>query len=322
MSGTQTRALVWGDDRRCLTATLDEALEAIASGEPTVWLHLQTPDLDAATAVLCDRLGLDRRPVADALDANDRPYVEQTPRAIAFSVLEVAPSATGEAFEEIGVFVSERWVATLAAGPVRGLDATLDRMIKAHTQRPDPSDLALELVDAIVDDYFPHIDALEDEIESASDAVFAEQRLELQPLLRMKHRLLVLRRSVASMRDVLNVLLRQGAPLVSNSAREKAQDIYDHTLRLLDAIDLNRDGVTTLLDAHLSIESNRLNQVMRLLTVISTVLMSLALVAGIYGMNFQYMPELRWPAGYFAVLGLMILIAAGEVWLFRRKGWL
>lgn len=322
MTGTHARGLVWGDDRRCLDATLDEALDAITSGEPLVWLHLQTTDHEEAAKVLCAELGLDRGAVADVLDANDRPYVLQSQTALAFSVLEVGATGGSEAFEEVGVFITERWIATLAAGPVRGVDATMDRLRAAQIQAPHPSELALEMVDAILDDYFPLIDVLEDEIESATDAVFAEQRLELPRLLRMKHRLLVLRRAVASMRDVINVLLRRGALLISESARDQAQDIYDHTLRLLDAIDLNRDGVTTLLDAHLSIESNRLNQVMRLLTVISTVLMSLALVAGVYGMNFRYMPELRWPAGYFAVLGLMVAIAVGEVWVFRRKGWL
>lgn len=128
-----------------------------------------------------------------------------------------------------------------------------------------------------------------------------------------------MRRHLTPLRDVVNTLLRRDVTLVPQAAKPYFQDIYDHVLRLTELIDLNRDILTTVLDAQLNIASNRLNEVMRVMTVLATLLMTGALVAGIYGMNFEFMPELHWRMGYPFAIGLMVVISLIELALFRWK---
>jgi magnesium transporter len=131
-----------------------------------------------------------------------------------------------------------------------------------------------------------------------------------------------MRRVVAPERDVLNVLIRREVPIFERGAVQYLQDVYDHLLRVTDSIDNYRDLLSSATDAFLSVQSNRLNQVVRTLTVTSIVLMSVTLVAGIYGMNFDFMPELHWRFGYAWALGLMVAISAGLIIFFRRIKWL
>ncbi len=127
---------------------------------------------------------------------------------------------------------------------------------------------------------------------------------------------------VAPERDVLNVLIRREVPVFERNTILYLQDVYDHIVRITDSIDTYRDLLSSALDAFLSVQSNRLNQIVKILTIASIVLMSDALVAGIYGMNFDYIPELHWVFGYPWALGLMVVISAGLMLFFRRRKWL
>jgi magnesium transporter len=138
----------------------------------------------------------------------------------------------------------------------------------------------------------------------------------------VKKSLLAIRRVVAPERDVLNVLVRRESPVFDGATIVYFQDIYDHLLRVLDAVDTYRDLMSSALDSYLSVTSNRLNQVMKTLPASSIVLMSMTLVASIYGMNFDNIPESHWRLGYYGALALMVLIGAGLGWVFRRIDWL
>ena len=124
------------------------------------------------------------------------------------------------------------------------------------------------------------------------------------------------------MRDILNTLLRRDVPVFDSADLVYFRDVYEHVIRHIESVDIDRDLLTGVLDSFLSMQSNRLNQVVKVLTVGSIVLMSVTLIAGIYGMNFEHMPELRWTYGYAWALGLMVAIAIGLVALFRRMKWL
>jgi magnesium transporter len=124
------------------------------------------------------------------------------------------------------------------------------------------------------------------------------------------------------MRDICNGLLRRESAMVSHESMPYFQDIYDHTLRIIEVVDMERDILSAVMDAHLSIQSNMLNQVMRSMTVIATLLMTGAFIAGVYGMNFDFMPELHWKYGYAGAWVAMILSGAIEIWIFKKKGWI
>ena len=167
------------------------------------------------------------------------------------------------------------------------------------------------------------IDEIGDAVEELESLVLSgASPTQLRSVLQLKRTLLEFRRHVAPTREALNALLRGDLLTLDSATIMQIQDVYDHVLRVIDGIDLHRDLLAAVLDVHLSVQSNRLNQVMKVLTIASIILMANSLIAGIYGMNFDVMPELRWRWGYPAVLGTMLLLSSLLFWFFRRRGWL
>jgi magnesium transporter len=178
-------------------------------------------------------------------------------------------------------------------------------------------------LDAIVDDYFPLMDQVADRAEELEDTIFEHfQQESIQSLFRLKKDLLSMRRVVAPERDVLNVLLRRDIPIFRDADVAYLQDVYDHIVRLTDNIDTYRDLLSSAVDSYLSLQSNNLNQVVKLLTIASIILMADSLIAGIYGMNFINMPELGWGLGHGWAIILMVVTTAGLIGYFKRQRWL
>ena len=209
-------------------------------------------------------------------------------------------------------------------GPIRHIAETLERWQAANSPLGHRiSTLVHALLDAIVDDYFPLMDRVADRIEDLEDTIFVHfDESAIQTIFKLKKDMLGLRRVVAPERDVLNVLLRRQQPIFAEADMAYLQDVYDHLVRVADNIDTYRDLLSSALDSYLSLQSNNLNQIMKLLTIASIILMSDGLVAGIYGMNFKYMPELAWGIGHGWALALMIIINIALVIYFRRQRWL
>jgi len=175
-----------------------------------------------------------------------------------------------------------------------------------------------------VDDFFPAMDTLDTAIDVLEARAFTPgDPVPISETVKIKRDLIVLRRALAPMRDVINHILRTSDTLlIPASLMPYFHDVYDHTLRLVETIDLHRDLLTGVVDIILAQTSNQLNQVMKTMTAISTILMGCALIAGIYGMNFKHMPELEWPLGYAFCIGLMMTATTGLVWYFKRLRWL
>lgn len=178
-------------------------------------------------------------------------------------------------------------------------------------------------MDAVIDNYFEVLEDIGEQIEEVEDeVVHAPSAKTLHTVHSLKRELIFLRRAVWPMRETANSLLRDESHLVSPETRIYLRDLYDHTVHVIDTVETLRDIVAGMLDVYLSSVSNKLNQVMKVLTVMSSVFIPLTFVAGVYGMNFQYMPELQWRYGYPAVMGCMALVAAGLLLVFRRRGWM
>jgi magnesium transporter len=189
--------------------------------------------------------------------------------------------------------------------------------------KPSAGLLVYSILDAIVDDYFPVIDALAERTEEIEEFVLnSSGSSPIHELFRLKRDMIQVRRAVTPERDVLNVLVRRDSPIFDEVTLLYFQDVYDHILRVTDAIDTYRDLLSGTLDAYLSVTSNRLNQVMKTLTASSIILMTITLVASIYGMNFDHMPELHWRLGYLWAIGLMVGLAALLIAFFRRIDYL
>ncbi len=183
--------------------------------------------------------------------------------------------------------------------------------------------LLYSLLDTIVDNYFPVIDSVVDRVEALEEQIFERFNSDsLQSIFGLKKDLLALRKVLAPERDVLNVLTRRDLPIFKTHTLVYFQDVYDHVVRITDSIDTYRDLLSSALDSYLSMQSNRLNITVQTLTSASIILMVLSMITGIYGTNFDNIPELHFKYGYFGMLGLMIAVAIGLYAFFKRKGWL
>lgn len=183
--------------------------------------------------------------------------------------------------------------------------------------------LLYALVDAIVDQYFSVLESLGEKIETLQERVMADPKPDtLRDIHALKRQLLFVRRAVWPLREVTNSLSRSDCPYLHEPTKVFFRDVYDHVVQIVDSIETFREMLSASLDIYLSSVSYRLNAVMRVLTVITTIFMPLSFIASIYGMNFEHMPELKWEWGYPVVLGAMGLVAAGMLIGFRRRKWL
>jgi magnesium transporter len=184
------------------------------------------------------------------------------------------------------------------------------------------------LLDAVIDGFFPVLEDYGEAIEDLEDEVVAKPtRQTLEKIHKLKRDLLMLRRAIWPQRDAINALIRDGSDLISDDVRVYLRDCYDHAVQVLDMVETYRELASSLMDVYLSSVSNRMNEVMKLLTVISTIFIPLTFIAGVYGMNFNperspwNMPELNWYFGYPLCWGVMLAIASSLIYYFYRKGW-
>lgn len=263
--------------------------------------------------------------IEDCQNAHQRPKIEDY-HGYYFIVLyeaELTETYTIR-LRELNMFLGPNYVVTVHRIPLPSLTEG-ERLWRNWTDLAGQGAglLAYLIMDVIVDRYFPILDQLSDWMDEVEDRLFKEHTTEtVEDIFQIKKQLLHMRRSVSPLRDVFNILLRRENLIFSREVSYYFQDIFDHLIRVADTIDNLRDLLGSTMDVYLSLQGNRMNMVMKRLTALSTILMSAALVAGIYGMNFQHMPELTWQYGYYGSLGLMVVLALGLSIFFRWIKWL
>lgn len=197
------------------------------------------------------------------------------------------------------------------------------RSAASRLRRSGTDFLLHALIDCVVDNYFEVLEQLGEEIEHLENQILERPSpIAVRTLHRLKRVLIVMRRSVWPLREVISGLDRSDSDLLSRGIELYLRDVYDHTIHVIDTMETYRDTLSGLLDVYLSALSNRMNEIMKLLTIISTIFIPLTFIVGVYGMNFRHMPELEWRWGYFAVLGIMLAAALGMLAFFRRKHWI
>ncbi len=287
------------------------------------WIDVVDPTAEELRE-LTHEFGLDVLAVEDVTERGQRPKLEIYPNH-AFLVAYTSSLA------EVDVFIGADWVITVRERNEQG--ATWEPSVAlSRCKRVAGADRTVGIVvhailDEVVDGYFTALDAAEERIEALEDDVFAPPKDQTetaiqQRLYEIRRDLVAFRRKVVPLREVLAGLLRGEVASVDAPTLMLMQDVYDHLLRAVDTIDSHRELMGNAVDAHLAIISNRMNEVMKTMTSGGAILLGATLVAGIYGMNFQHMPELGWEYGYPFALGLMLLITVGGFWYFRRRDWL
>lgn len=289
-----------------------------------VWVDVSDPtsqDFDS----LAKQFGFHPLSIEDCRHQHQRPKVEEFPGYYFIVLYEAVLNEAGRLqLGELGIFLGKNYLVTVHSRPIRAIE-TAERLWRSWTDLAERGTglLAYLLIDAVVDDYLPLLDEVSDRMDSLEDQIFADfQPQSLEEIFRVKKELLLLRRAVTPLRDVFNTLLRREQPIFSRETHTYFQDVFDHLIRVADTIDTLRDMVGSMMDAYLSISGNRMNLIMKRLTSIATILMSVTLVAGIYGMNFDYMPELKWRYGYVGALLSMVAVGLAIFSYFRRIKWL
>jgi magnesium transporter len=323
------KALHWDkQETQCRSVTnLDHISEWVEDSNHFFWLDLLDPT-EQELAKIREEFSLHVLAIEDATHKHQRPKVEQYDQFlfIVFYTIALKPIQNELIAQELSLFVGSNYLITIHSTPLPELDEAERRWRRSSKQLEWGIGILLYcLLDTIVDGYFPVVDILVDRTEELEDALYQGRVRQKQfsfDLLALKKVFLRLRRIVTPERDVLNVLTDRDSPIFHEQTIVYFRDVYDHIARLTETLDLYRDQLGSTMDASLSVTSNELNKVMRTLTATSILLMSVTLIAGIYGMNFENMPELKWPYGYFGALGAMGGIAVVLFLYFKHLKWL
>ncbi len=320
--GLQVRALIF--DRQASALSQEEALYSYLHGSDILWVDVVARDHDAAKELLEEHFAFHPLLAEDALSPHERPTLSTEEDDLIFFVAPAVRRENDcEAYVEVAFFIRPNALVTVSTESVDSIDKYYASSLKRnHSRHDNIIDIAHSLLDLMVDDFYPVIDAINEEIDEMEESIYSGKRVEIADTLGLKRRLLEMRRRIGPLRDILNGMLRREAAIIPPESFPYFQDIFDHALRIIEVIDMERDILSAVMDAHLSMQSNQLNRVMQNMTIISTLLMTAALVAGVYGMNFKFMPELDWRFGYPFAVATMAAFCGLEIYFFKKKGWM
>ncbi len=289
-----------------------------------LWLDVADPSQEELE-LLRREFGFHELALEDATLPHQRPKLDEYEQFYFLVFYSVQLGEKAElAMAELDLFVGPNYLVAVHKSPVSEIEEGLRRWERnGSVLGHGVGALVYALLDSLVDRYFDLADQVAEQVGALEQLILeGADRGTVQSVFALKKRLLALRRVLGPERDALGVLMRQDIPLLDGKTIVYLRDVYDHLVRITDTVDLHSDLLTNALDVYLSSISNRLNQVMKTLTSVTIILMSVALISGIYGMNFKNMPELDWPLGYLWALGLMGAVGGGLYLLLKRKDWL
>ena len=263
----------------------------------------------------------------DILNTDQRPKMEDYESHL-FLILKMITYDEAQKLlhmEQVSVIVGRHFVLSFQESEGDVFESVRERLRKGkgRIRKGGPDYLAYALMDAVVDNYFLVLEKIGEDIEELEEEVIEKPAPEtVESIHNLKRELLFLRKSVWPLREAVASLEKGESPLIQEKTTVYLRDVYDHTIQVIDTIETFRDMVSGMMDVYLSSLSNRMNEVMKVLTIIATLFIPLTFIAGIYGMNFKYMPELEWHYGYGLVWLVMALLASLMLIYFRKKKWL
>ena len=294
------------------------------------WINIDGIGDPDTLSQLGQMFGLHLLALEDVVNLHQRPKFEDYGDTD-FIVLRVPSLSPHLDLEQVSMFVRDGFVITIQERPGDCFNSLRGRIRngKGRIRRRGSAYLAYAVLDAIVETFYPVVEGYTDQLEEIESRVLANETENVVAAIHaVRHDLRALRRAIVPTREVLSAMARADASDPQGDTQIFLRDCHDHTVQLMEALDTNRELASSLMDIHLSNVSMRMNEVMKVLTIIATIFMPLGFIAGLYGMNFDgdlspwNMPELRWRYGYLFALGAMGLTAIGLVLFFRSKGWL
>jgi len=292
------------------------------------WINIDGVHDSELVGKLGSHFGVHPLILEDIMTTAQRPKMEDLGDYIyvVLRMLTCEKDKDGVFSEQVSLILGPNFVISFqesAGGDV--FDPVRDRIRtgKGRLRTLGPDYLAYALIDAIVDNYFLVLEKIGERVEVLEeDLVTNPDQETLHEMHVLKREMIYVRRSVWPLREVISGLERAESPLIKQTTGIFLRDVYDHTIQVIDTVETYRDMLSGMLDIYLSSVSNRMNQVMKVLTIIATIFIPLTFLAGVYGMNFKFMPELEWRWGYFVIVGIMLAIGITMVVIFRRKKWM
>jgi len=295
--------------------------------DTTTWINIEgLSDIDIITK-LSSEYNIHPLVQEDIFHAHQRPKVEEHENFlyIVAKMLKYNEAKEEIESEQISLVLGEGFVITFQEKPGDVFDPIRQRLKnqKGKIRSMKADYLAYALIDVIVDNYFIILEKISDRIEDIEEELVKEpSENTLHSLYDLKNEMIFLRKSVWPLREVVNRLEKDDNEFMGQTVKLYLRDVYDHTIQVIETVETLRDMLGSMLDIYLSSISNKMNEVMKVLTIIATIFIPLTFIAGIYGMNFEFMPELALRNGYFIVLIVMLIIALYMIYFFKKKKWL
>jgi len=288
------------------------------------WTDIEKP-VDQEVGVLGEVFGFHPLAIEDCVSKMQRSKVDDY-KDYCFIVahsLDYDRNTIKLTIQELDIFVGHNYIVTFHWEQIGVLTEVKQRIENNPEIMSHGVDYVLYLIlDALIDKCFPILDHIDDKFLQVENKLMREPgKADVNELSRLKRTLVEMRKILSPHRDMINALIRYEGFLITDQNRLFYLDVYDHVMRIFDFLDTYRELISGSLDIYLTVVSNRMNEIMKTLTVIATIVLPLTLISSIYGMNFRYMPELYWRYGYLWAIGLMLATAFGLIYYFRRKKW-
>lgn len=306
--------------------TLDRCAD-LAKAPTVTWINLSgIHDLE-----IIDSLGkgfhLHPLTLEDLVNTNQRPKAEVFPNYlfIVLKMMNYNESTNTVEVEHVSLILGENYVISFQEDQGDVFDTVRERIRSAKGRiRGMKSDyLAYAMMDAVVDHYFLAVERIGDFIEEIDDRLLTDPKPDdIQEIHRLKRDILGLRKAVWPLREEVGAIEKSESPLIHQETRVFLRDLYDHTIQVIDMVETFRDLLGGMHDTYLSSISNRMNEVMKVLTIIATIFIPMTFIVGVYGMNFEHMPELKWSWGYYLIWLIMFSVGSGMIVYFKRKKWM
>lgn len=307
-------------------ASLKECLISLNSPSPT-WINI-TGIHDIRTIETIGRhFGLHPLILEDIMNSGQQSKLDNYKDTIYIVVRQLIYNDMKQCVEDeqVSLILGKNFIISFLESNNNVFAPVYDRLRnpKGRMRQRGPDYLCYALIDCLVDNYFLILEKVDDNLESLEEELFYHPTANtLKDMHQAKRELILLRKAVWPMRGVISNFRRMESPLIQNATKLYIQDVYDHTIQAIDTIESFRDITSGMLDIYLSNLSQRMNEIMKVLTIVATIFVPLTFIASIYGMNFKHMPELDWEWGYYAILGVMGLICIVMLYFFKRKKWL
>lgn len=291
------------------------------------WIDIEGLHDTEMLARFGEHFGLHPLVLEDILNTHQRPRVEEYDDYIFFVARMLMAGKNGEPFhsEQVSFVLGKRFVATFQDIPGDVFDPVRTRVQQGRgkSRRLGPDYLLYSLLDALVDNYFILLQSIAERIETVESRITANPKTQdLDDVHRLRRELVYVRRNVWPLRDAIAEMNRSDSPLISDDTHVYLRDLHDHVVQVIESVENFRDVLASLQDLYMSTLSQRTNEVIRVLTIISTIFVPLTFLAGVYGMNFEYFPEIAWKYGYLAFWAVSIVVVALLLAFLRRRGWL